>query len=125
MPNSTPPVYRTGKICYLEIPAVDISRSADFYRRAFGWSIRNDGHGSVAFDDTVGRVRGMWVLGRPPATEPGLVVSVMVASASAAVDAIRGAGGEIVRSVDDDARRSSHGFVIRRGTSWAFASSPD
>lgn len=67
----------------------------------------------------------MWVLGRPPATEPGLVVSVMVASASAAVDAIRRAGGEIVRSVDDDARRSSHGFVIRRGTSWAFASSPD
>ncbi len=43
----------------------------------------------------------MWVLGRPPATEPGLMVSVMVASANAAVDAISAAGGEIVRPVDE------------------------
>ncbi len=104
MTSSAQPLYRTGKICYLEIPAADISRSADFYHRAFGWAIRHDDGGRVAFDDTVGGVSGMWVLGRPAATEPGLVVSVMVASASAAVAAIKAAGGEIVQPVDENAK---------------------
>ena len=31
------PAYRTGKVCYIEIPATDISQSADFYTRVFGW----------------------------------------------------------------------------------------
>ena len=26
-----PPTFANGKICYLEIPAADIARSADFY----------------------------------------------------------------------------------------------
>jgi uncharacterized protein len=102
MTSQATPVYRTGKICYVEIPAVDVARSADFYRHAFGWSIRHDNDGAVAFDDTVGGVSGTWVLGRPPAAEPGLMVSVMVASASAAVEAIVRAGGQIVRPVDDN-----------------------
>ena len=29
-----------GKICYIEIPAVDVEASAAFYREAFGWEIR-------------------------------------------------------------------------------------
>jgi hypothetical protein len=63
MTNTPPPVYRTGKICYLEIPATDISEAADFHHQAFGWSIRRDSDGAVAFDDTVGGVSGMWVGG--------------------------------------------------------------
>jgi predicted enzyme related to lactoylglutathione lyase len=31
-----PPTLANGKICYIEIPAKDIARSADFYKRAFG-----------------------------------------------------------------------------------------
>jgi uncharacterized protein len=30
------PNYRTGKICYLEIPAIDIAQSAQFYQQVFG-----------------------------------------------------------------------------------------
>lgn len=30
------PNYRTGKLCYIEIPAADVARSAEFYRQAFG-----------------------------------------------------------------------------------------
>ncbi|MDH6133771.1 putative enzyme related to lactoylglutathione lyase [Kitasatospora sp. MAA4] len=103
MTSSAVPGYRTGKICYLEIPAVDAERSADFYHRAFGWAVRHDSDGRVAFDDTVGGVSGRWVVGRAPATEPGLVVSIMVADAGATVVAITAAGGEIVRPVDEDA----------------------
>src|SRR5947209_14516396 len=76
------PNYRTGKICYLEIPAKDVEQSAEFYRRAFGWDIRTRGDGATAFDDTVGAVSGTWVLGRSPHTDPGLVVYIMAASAA-------------------------------------------
>jgi hypothetical protein len=59
------PTYANGKICYIEIPATDIERSADFYKRVFGWNIRQRGDGSTSFDDTTGEVSGTWVLGRP------------------------------------------------------------
>jgi len=98
----TEPIYRTGKICYLEIPATDIAQSADFYHGVFGWQIRQHNDGATAFDDTVGGVSGMWVLGRPPASEPGLIVSIMVANAARASEAVVAAGGEIVQPVDPD-----------------------
>ena len=98
------PTFANGKICYVEIPATDISRSAEFYRRAFGWSIEQHRDGAAAFNDTVGGVSGRWVLGRRPATEPGLMMSIMVADANAAVTAIGAAGGEIVRPVDQNAQ---------------------
>jgi predicted enzyme related to lactoylglutathione lyase len=98
----TEPIYRTGKICYLEIPATDIAQSADFYHRVFGWQIRQHNDGATAFDDTVGGVSGMWVLGRAPASEPGLIVSIMVANAARASEAVVAAGGEIVQPVDPD-----------------------
>jgi predicted enzyme related to lactoylglutathione lyase len=98
----TEPVYRTGKICYLEIPATDIAQSAEFYHRVFGWQIRQHNDGATAFDDTVGGVSGMWVLGRPPASEPGLIVSIMVANAARASEAVVAAGGDIVQPVDPD-----------------------
>lgn len=103
MTTATPPTYRTGKICYIELPAVDVQQSAEFYRRAFGWTIRRRGDGSTAFDDTVNAVSGAWVLERPPATAPGLMVYIMVADAVAAVEAVLAAGGEMVQPIDPNA----------------------
>lgn len=102
MTTSTPPTLGTGKICYVEIPAANVERSAEFYTRAFGWQTRQRGDGSTAFDDTVNEVSGTWVTGRPPASEPGLLIYIMVADAAAAVDAVIAAGGEIVEPVDPD-----------------------
>jgi hypothetical protein len=31
-----PPTLANGKVCYIEIPAVDIPRSTDFYAKVFG-----------------------------------------------------------------------------------------
>jgi len=78
-----PPTFANGKICYIEIPAIDIARSSDFYQQVFGWNIRTRGDGSTAFDDTTGQVSGAWVLGRPPSAIPGLLFYVMVDSAAA------------------------------------------
>jgi len=97
------PTFANGKICYIEIPATDIARSADFYKRAFGWQIRQRGDGSTAFDDTTGQVSGAWVLGRPPASTPGLLVYVMVDSVAATLDAIVANGAEIVQPIGVDA----------------------
>ncbi len=97
------PTLANGKICYIEIPATDIARSADFYRRVFGWHIRKHGDGRTAFDDTAGEVSGTWVLGRSPASEPGLLVYVMVHSVAAALDAIIANGGELVQPIGADA----------------------
>jgi uncharacterized protein len=100
MSTAITPGYRTGKICYIEIPAKDVKQSADFYNRVFGWQTRQRGDGSTAFDDTVNEVSGTWVRGRPVAAEPGIMVYIMVASAARAVEAIRSAGGEIVDHVE-------------------------
>jgi uncharacterized protein len=98
------PNYRTGKICYIEIPARDVAQSADFYHRAFGWETRQRGDGSTAFDDSVNEVSGTWVLGRQPASEARLMVYIMVASAAKATEAVIAAGGEIVQPSDPSSR---------------------
>jgi len=98
-----PPTATHGKICYIEMPATDIRRSADFYRDVFGWRIRQRGDGATAFDDTTGEVSGAWVLGRPPAATPGLLFYIMVDSVSAAVDAVIAHGCEIVQPIGVDA----------------------
>jgi uncharacterized protein len=98
-----PPSIGNGKICYVEIPAVDVARSAAFYAGAFGWKIRTRGDGATAFDDGVGEVSGAWVTGRPPAAQPGLVLYIMVDDMTAAVAAVVAHGGEIVQPVGVDA----------------------
>ena len=92
-----------GKICYIEIPATDVASSAGFYQRVFGWNIRKRGDGSTTFDDTTGQVSGAWVLGRPPAPQPGLLLYVMVDSIASTLDAIVDNGGEIVQAIGADA----------------------
>lgn len=98
-----PPTVANGKICYIEMPATDIARSADFYKRACGWHIRQRSDGHTGFDDTTGAVSGTWVLGRSPASVPGLLFYVMVDSVSATLDVIVGNGGEIVQQIGVDA----------------------
>ncbi len=106
-----PPTLANGKICYIEMPATDIARSAEFYKRVFGWKIRKRGDGHIAFDDTTGEVSGTWILGRPPALAPGLLVYVMVDSVAATVDLIVANGGEIVQSIGADAPEITARFL--------------
>lgn len=97
------PTVGNGKICYVEIPAVDIERSAAFYQRVFGWNLRKRGDGHTAFDDAAGEVSGTWVLNRPPSTSPGLLLYIMVDNAAETVKAIIANGGEIVQDIGGDA----------------------
>lgn len=98
-----PPTVANGKICYIEIPATEIQRSAGFYEKVFGWKTRQRGDGQIAFDDATGEVSGTWVLGRPASADPGLLIYIMVDSAAATVDAVIASGGEIVQAIGADA----------------------
>jgi uncharacterized protein len=98
-----PPTYANGKICYIDFPATDIARSADFYAKVFGWNVRQRGDGATSFDDGVGQVSGTWSLGRPPSTEPGLLLYIMVDSANETIDKIVANGCEIVQPIGADA----------------------
>ena len=98
-----PPTMANGKICYVEIPAVDLRRSIAFYTDVFGWKVRQRGNGSTAFDDATGEVSGTWVLGRPPSSEPGLLFYIMVDSVAATIEAVKAKGGAIVQPSGADA----------------------
>jgi uncharacterized protein len=103
MGNDQHPTISNGKICYIEMPAIDIDRSSTFYKEVFGWRIRERGNGSIAFDDTVGEVSGTWVLGRKASIEPGLLIYIMVDSVAATIDAVIANGGKIVQPIGGDA----------------------
>jgi predicted enzyme related to lactoylglutathione lyase len=97
------PTLANGKVCYIEIPALDIDASSDFYRSVFGWNTRKRGDGSLAFDDGVGEVSGTWVLGRKAMTKPGLLIYIMVDSVAVTIDSVNRNGGKIVQPIGGDA----------------------
>jgi len=97
------PTLANGKICYLELPALNASQSAAFYSKAFGWSMRTRGDGAQAFDDTTGEVSGAFVLGRNAAATPGLLFYIMVDSVAETCRAVEAQGGTIVQPIGVDA----------------------
>src|SRR5438270_4620398 len=88
------PTLANGKICYLELPAVDITRSAAFYTEVFRWSMRKRGDGATAFDDTTGEVSGAFVTARV-ASPPGVLVYIMVDSVESTCRVVEEHGGAI------------------------------
>jgi len=102
MEKDNHPKSENGKICYLEIPAVDIARTSAFYQKVFGWQLRKRGDGKIAFDDAVGQVSGTWVTGRKPTTEVGLLIYIMVDDAAAIIDSVIANGGKIVQPIGKD-----------------------
>ena len=97
------PTLANGKICYLELPALNASQSAAFYSKVFGWSMRTRGDGAQAFDDTTGEVSGAFVLGRNAAATPGLLFYIMVDSVAETCRAVEAQGGTIVQPIGVDA----------------------
>jgi predicted enzyme related to lactoylglutathione lyase len=91
-----------GQVGYIEIPAIDIQRSADFYVKVFGWRITKRADGSTAFEDTTGQLSGTWVIGRPLATEPGLLLFILVDNVAATLDTINREGGNVVRLIGEE-----------------------
>jgi predicted enzyme related to lactoylglutathione lyase len=97
------PTLGNGKICYVEMPAIDIRASADFYHTVFGWMTRTRGDGALAFDDGVGEVSGVWTTRFKAAEGPGMLIYIMVDDIQTTIEAIEANGGKIVQPVGMDA----------------------
>jgi predicted enzyme related to lactoylglutathione lyase len=124
MENEKHPTLENGKICYIEMPAIDINRSASFYKEVFGWQVRTRGDGSVAFDDGVGQVSGTWVLGRKPMTDAGLLIYIMMDSVAATMESVVANGGKIVQPIGADAPEITARFADPAGNVLGLYQSP-
>jgi hypothetical protein len=103
MTSQIPSKIPNGKVCYLEIPSVNISESASFFNKVFGWNIRTRGDGSVAFDDVPNGVSGTWKLNRKPHSGSGLVIYIMVHDVAATLNLIVANGGKVVDPITGSA----------------------
>ncbi len=112
------PTFGNGKICYIEIPAIDITTSAKFFETVFGWNVRTENQGFAAFDDGVGEVSGMWVTEREPMGKAGLLISIMVDDAEASVKLIEGNGGIIIKPIDKNSPEITAHFTDPAGNLW-------
>lgn len=99
---------RRPRWCYIEIPALDVHRSADFYEKVFGWNIRHRETARPSFDDATGNVSGAWVTGRKSASEPGLLAYIWVDSIEATLAKVAPAGGVVLETAHPDSPGSSN-----------------
>lgn len=96
------PTLANGKICYVELPALNVKVSADFYNAVFNWNIRKRSDGTTAFDDAVNEVSGAFKLYRNPTTEIGLLIYIMVDNVEKTLQLIVKNGGKIITPVGMD-----------------------
>lgn len=104
------PTFGNGKICYIEIPAGDVTVSSAFYKEVFGWNIRRGDDGSVSFDDGVNQVSGVWVLDKKPATDASLVVHIMVSDMDITLKLIEENNGKVVQASGKDLQEKTASF---------------
>lgn len=102
------------RLCYLEIPALDVSESVSFYEKVFGWSIRHRDSGRPAFDDATGNISGAWVPGRDASREPGLLPYIWVDNIDLCLAEIRAQGGQVVEGSHPDDPGSTCRIAIFR-----------
>jgi predicted enzyme related to lactoylglutathione lyase len=124
MGDEKQPTYANGKICYVEIPAVDIDVSSAFYRDVFKWELSRHGDGRLAFNDAAGQVSGTWITGRQALAETGVLIYIMVDDASAAVAAVAAHGGRIVQPIGMDAPEITARFLDPAGNIFGIYQQP-
>ncbi|MGH7744623.1 MAG: VOC family protein [Candidatus Dormibacteria bacterium] len=103
---------RRPRFCYLEIPAIDVQISVEFYEKVFGWNIRRRETERPSFDDATGNVSGELVTGRESAREPGLLPYIWVDSIEATLGRVKANGGAIVMAAQPDSPGGSC-FIAR------------
>ena len=113
-----------GKICYIEIPAVDVAKSARFYTRVFGWKTRTRGDGVTAFDDATGYVSGAWVRKRLSSKKVGALVYIAVDDVAKSVKVVVKNGGKIVQPIGVDAPEITARFLDPAGNVFGLYQQP-
>lgn len=96
--QSTNPIH--GQLCYLQIPAVDAMKFAEFYEGVFGWRIERP-HASFDAPGLIGR----WVTDRPVSPSAGPLLWINVDDIDAAAERVRAADGQVLTPIARDGSR--------------------
>lgn len=100
-----------GRLCYVEIPAIDVEESAAFYEAVFGWKIRRQSPSQPRFTDPTGQLDGSFVVERPPSYDPGVLSYLLVDDLDETLDAVLAHGGEVLQPREPvDESGASHAF---------------
>jgi predicted enzyme related to lactoylglutathione lyase len=86
-----------GQLSYLQIPALNVRQSAEFYARVFGWNIE---HPHPGFD-APGLI-GQWTTDRSPTRDAGMLPWLNVDSMLEAMKLVRAYGGEVLEHPTPD-----------------------
>jgi predicted enzyme related to lactoylglutathione lyase len=86
-----------GQLTYLQIPAVELMRSAAFYEQVFGWHIERP----TSSFEAPGLI-GQWVDDRPSAPDAGPVLWLHVDDIGAALQTVHAHGGEVLEAPAPD-----------------------
>ena len=86
-----------GQLSYLQIPALNVRQSAEFYARVFGWNIE---HPHPGFD-APGLI-GQWTTDRSPTRDAGMLPWLNVDSMLEAMKLVRTYGGEVLEHPTPD-----------------------
>jgi predicted enzyme related to lactoylglutathione lyase len=89
---------RHGGLSYLEIPALDVRRSAAFYQNVVGWNVQGQDTDHPKFSDATGHLIGRWLTGREISREPGLLPYIYVDFIKTVVELVDAHGGEVVKA---------------------------
>jgi uncharacterized protein len=92
--------FEHGQVVYLQIPALDVTTSATFYRAVFGWQADPPGSGFEA----PGMI-GQWVTDRPAAADSGPLLWINVDGIDATLESARSSGGEVLEPPSNDGPR--------------------
>jgi len=93
---------RNGSLSYLHIPAVDLKRSAEFYRDVLGWDVRGEDTGRPGFVDPSGHLGGAWVTDQAPAREAGILPYAYVDRIDDALALVTTHGGEVLQTPHEE-----------------------
>ncbi len=80
-----------GEVVYLQIPARDVTQSAEFYEHVFGWQVEQP---NPSFEAP--NLIGQWVTDRQPAGDDGMLAWIQVDNIVVALETVRSDGGEVL-----------------------------
>lgn len=90
-------VFRDNGVSFLSIPSKDFAKSAEFYRRVFGWKVQaKPDHAS--FEDGTGHVIGHWEPKFRAVGEAGIVPFIYVDRLEPIIERLTVNGGKLVRA---------------------------
>jgi predicted enzyme related to lactoylglutathione lyase len=89
---------RHGGLSYIEIPAIDPRRSAEFYEKVLGWRVQDGQTDHPKFMDQSGHLLGRWVTGWTIPRSPGLMPYFYVEGIEEAIGRVAANGGTIAKA---------------------------